>query len=83
MFRFVLQNIKIVPSFMTREYDLDLYIWFVRWQLTSLVPLVARIEQKWLLTSNDKGTSSQQTIPENVRIRPLKMNASPLLKESS
>ena len=32
------------------------------WQLTSLVPLVARIEQKWLLTSNDKGTSSQQTI---------------------
>ena len=53
------------------------------WQLTSLVPLVARIEQKWLLTSNDKGTSSQQTIPDNMRIRPSKMNASPLLKESS
>ena len=53
------------------------------WQLTSLVPLVARIEQKWLLTSNDKGTSSQQIIPENVRIRPSKMNAAPLLKESS
>ena len=79
IFRFVLQNIKIVPSFITiggsghRSYEniIRIFIFGLSgWQLTSLVPLVARIEQKWLLTSNDKGT--------NVRIRPSKMNAAPL-----